>query len=287
MSSRIEPIMVVLEKELNNSDRKVRRTSIDKEKILMLILIITALLYFTIVMIPIISITGTAGFINTMNSIGSYENISAIGISLLTTTLSVVITFMLGTPVVFILMNSKKTIFAKLLDMMVQIPTVLPPAVAGIGLILAFGGNGFVGKLLERFGVEIVFTPIACILAQVFVASGLYIRVLKSAVDEIDPQIIEITYVMGAGRIEAFLKIVIPMLKRPIIFGLILSWTRALGEFGATIMFAGNVLGKTRTMPLQIYTLMQTDITKAAALATLLLMMTVIMMSLIKILLRE
>ncbi|KNY30061.1 ABC transporter permease [Pseudobacteroides cellulosolvens] len=273
-------------KDINHT-LDVDKLRLDKEKILLAFMVITVLLYFIIIMIPMVSITGTAGFINTLFSLKSTESLSAIGISLMTTAFSVIMTFVLGTPVVFILMNNKKSIFTRLLDMTVNIPAVLPPAVAGLGLLLVFGRNGFIGKILEGFGVEVVFTPLAVILAQFFVASGLYIKVLKTATDAIDPEILEITYVMGAGKIETFLKVVIPMIKKPIIVGLILSWTRALGEFGATIMFAGNVLGKTRTMPLEIYTLMQTDITKAAALATVLFIITFIMLVITKIWLEE
>ncbi|HEY9060371.1 MAG TPA: ABC transporter permease [Pseudobacteroides sp.] len=265
----------------------VNKLRVDKEKLLLGFIAITVLLYFTIIIIPIVSIIRTAGLVNTLFSLKSIESLSAIGISLITTTLSLILTFVLGTPVVFILMNNKKSVFTKLLDMVVNVPAVLPPAVAGIGLLLMFGRNGFIGKLLEGIGIEVVFTPIAVILAQFFVASGLYIKVLKTATDAIEPEILEITYVMGAGKIETFLKIVIPMIKKPIVVGLVLSWTRALGEFGATIMFAGNIMGKTRTMPLEIYTLMQTDISQAAALATILFLITFIMLFITKIWLGE
>lgn len=285
--SRSGVSIVKYKAEYINETMYVNKFRLDKEKILFAFIVITALLYFVVIMIPMVSIAGTAGFTNALLSIKSSESLSAIGISLITTAISTVMAFVLGTSVVFILMNNKKSILLKLLDMVVNIPAVLPPAVAGLGLLLVFGRNGFIGKILEGFGVEVVFTPLAVILAQFFVASGLYIKVLKTATDAIEPEILEVTYVMGAGRIETFLKVVIPMVKKPVIVGLILSWTRALGEFGATIMFAGNVLGRTRTIPMEIYTLMQTDITMAAALATILFLITFIMIFITKIWLGE
>lgn len=261
--------------------------SAKKEKLLLASIIAIVLIYFIIIIIPVISIFNTAGLKNTVFSLNNSENLSAIGISLLTTTLTVALTFLLGTPVVFILMNNRKSLFTKLLDIAVNVPTVLPPAVAGLGLLIVFGGNGFLGKLLEGLRMNVVFTPIAVVLAQLFVASGFYIKVLKNAADAVEPELLEISYVLGAGRLETFIRIVVPMLKKPIAAGLVLSWTRALGEFGATIMFAGNVLGKTRTMPLQIYTLMQTDITAAASMSAVLLVMSFIMMFIIKIWLED
>jgi molybdate transport system permease protein len=259
----------------------------EKEKILLVSIIIIVFIYSVITVIPMVSIVNSAGLLNTLLSLKNSDNLSAIGISLMTTLLTVILSFLFGTSVVFILMNNKKSVFTKLLDMVVSIPTVLPPAVAGLGLLLVFGGNGFLGRLLENMGMDIIFTPAAVVLAQLFVASGFYIKVLKTAADAVEPEILEISYVLGAGKIETFFRIVIPMLKKPVAAGLILSWTRALGEFGATIMFAGNVLGKTRTMPLQIYTFMQTDITLAASLSAILLAMSFIMLFITKIWLEE
>lgn len=244
-------------------------------------------LHLVVIVLPVFSIIRGLGFNNVIQALSNPQVLTAMKISLLTTGLTLLITFLLGTPVAFLLKDCKTSILARIFEIIVSIPTVLPPAVAGIALLFAFGRNGSAGALLAEFNIEMVFTPAAVVLAQFFVSSGFYIQVLKTGVDSVSPEIFEASYIFGAGKIETFIRIIIPMVKKPIMAGLVLSWTRALGEFGATIMFAGNVAGRTRTMPLEIYTLLQTDITAAAAVSMVLLVISFIMLFTVKIWIRE
>ena len=259
----------------------------NKEALLLPLIILFSLFYFAVITIPILAIFRTAGLKNIITALGMSGNISAIKLSLSTTTLTLALIFFIGTPVVFYLEDRKAGVAGRILEVLVSLPTVLPPAVAGIGLLIAFGRYGLVGKLLGSFNIDIVFTPAAVVMAQFFVSSGFYIQVLKTGIGGIEREIFEVSYILGAGKIETFVKVIIPMLKKPILAGLILSWARALGEFGATIMFAGNVLDKTRTMPLQIYTLMQTDINTAAAFSVLMFAISFLLLFIIKIICRE
>ena len=212
---------------------------------------------------------------------------AALKISIQTTSITVLFIFLLCTPVVFYLSGKKGSMLSKILEILVTMPTVLPPAVAGIGLLLAFGREGIAGAFLKQFNIEVVFTPSAVILAQFFVASGFYIQVLKTGVDSIGPEIFEVSYLFGLGKVETFYRVILPMMAKPLIAGLMLSWTRALGEFGATIMFAGNMTGKTRTIPLQIYTLLQMDVVSAASVSMLLFIVSFLVLYIFKVMFKE
>lgn len=266
---------------------KYKKKRVDAERIFLPISLLVVILYLCILCVPIIAIAKHAGLTNIMGTLTDPNCIGAIRLSAKTSMISVMFTFLLGTPTVFYLFHRRNRRWTKVLDSIVQLPIVLPPAVAGIGLLLAFGRNGLVGSVLSRYHVEVVFTPAAVVIAQFFVSSALYIQVLKTAVETVPGELFEVSYVLGAGKIETVVKVILPMLSKPVLLGLVLSWIRALGEFGATIMFAGNMLNRTRTIPLQIYTLMQTDMAMASAMAAMLFVMTFVLLMVVKIWLKE
>jgi len=263
------------------------RLSFDKETLFLALIAAAALLYSVIVIVPILTLFKESGLKGIVSAVANTDNFSAVWISLFTSTLTLVMVFIIGTPVVYLLTRTKSGVFTKVFEILIGIPTVLPPAVAGIGLLLAFGRDGFFGGMLNKINIEVVFTPIAVILAQFFVSAAFYVQVLKNGVDSVSRDILDASYIFGAGKIETFMKVILPMLKKTVIAGLVLSWTRAMGEFGATIMFAGNVLGRTRTAPLQIYTLMQTNIKYAASLSVVMLIISSIMFLMTKLLIKE
>jgi molybdate transport system permease protein len=259
----------------------------NKEALLSPAAFIISLLYFIMIVLPVYAIFSAAGIKNTVSSLARADNMAALKISMQTTSVTVLFIFLLCTPVVFYLSGKKGSMLSRTLEILVTIPTVLPPAVAGIGLLLAFGREGIVGAFLKQFDIEVVFTPSAVILAQFFVASGFYIQVLKTGVDSVGPEIFEASYLFGLGKVETFYRVILPMMAKPLIAGLMLSWTRALGEFGATIMFAGNMPGKTRTIPLQIYTLLQTDVVSAASVSMLLFIISFLVLFIFKVMFKE
>ncbi|MDP4090845.1 MAG: ABC transporter permease [Bacillota bacterium] len=226
--------------------------------------------YIIILLVPALSLalySGTGGLAGILLNRAALDSIK---LGMYTSALSLLATFAFGTPAAFYISSRKKKLLAGFLDIFFQIPVVLPPAAAGIGLLLAFGRNGFMGRLLGGLGINMVFTPAAVVMAQFFVSSAFYVQVLKTAVEDIPQELYEASYVMGAGRSETVIRVMLPMTRKAVISGLLLSYIRALGEFGTTIMFAGNIAEKTRTIPLQIYTFLQTDMVSAAALASLL-----------------
>ena len=142
-----------------------------------------------------------------------------------------------------------------LVDVLVTLPLVLPPIVTGYYLLLVIGRNGALGWAMRPFGVEpaITFTWVAAVLAAFVVSMPLTVKTTRAAIEAIDPALIDSSYTMGRSEIETAVHVVLPLAARGIIAGLVLSFARALGEFGATIMVAGNIPGRTNTMPLEIY----------------------------------
>lgn len=203
----------------------------------------------------------------------------ALVVSFFTTTCTTILILILGTPAAYI--QSRVTYPGKkLVDTCIDLPIVLPPAVAGFALLLMYGRMGLLGKYLYLWDITIPFTMTAVIMAQFFVAAPLYIRQAKALFNQLDRAYEEAARTLGAGPMRVFLTITLPLTFTGLLSGAIISFARALGEFGATIMFAGNLPGVTQTMPLAIYTSMQSDINIAVTLSIILILISLcIMMS--------
>ena len=182
----------------------------------------------------------------------SEQAFKALRLSLTTSTITTLVAIMFGTPLAYMLARWKLR-FKTWLELLIDLPIVLPPSVAGLALLIAFGRRGIFGSVLEAFGVTLPFTTTAVVLAQLFVAAPLYIRSARIGFAEVDDQLEEAANVEGANQWQMFVAIMLPLAGRALISGAILTWTRALGEFGATILFAGNLEGVTQTMPMAIY----------------------------------
>jgi molybdate transport system permease protein len=203
--------------------------------------------------------------------------ISALRLSLLTSSLSTLLAISAGMPLAYILARWKfrgKTA----LELLVDLPIVLPPSVAGLALLIAFGRQGVFGRWLFPLGVSLPFTTFAVVLAQTFVSAPLLVRSAKIGFVEIDPQLEEAAIVEGAGELQLFRFVMLPLAWRSLLAGTILTWTRALGEFGATIMFAGNLEGKTQTMPLAIYIGLERNLGVALVLSVMLVLVAVVLL---------
>jgi molybdate transport system permease protein len=166
-----------------------------------------------------------------------------------------------------------------------DLPTVLPPAVAGIALLMTFGRNGLVGGWLADAGISITFTQTAVIMAQTFVAVPLFIKSAAIGFSAIDPELRQAASLDGAGRWQIFRHVILPLSWASILSGAVLTWARALGEFGATIIFAGNLPGRTQTMPLAIYLGFEYDLQSALSLAVILVGLSFLALMLVKIIL--
>jgi molybdate transport system permease protein len=185
--------------------------------------------------------------------------LSSLALSLTTTIISILIIVVLGTPYAYLLARREFQL-KRLVATFVELPIVMPPVVAGLALLAAFGRRGLLGHSLEFFNLQLTFTPAAVILAQVFVAAPFFIRTAQNRFNAIPCELEEAARMDGADSWVVFWAIFLPLSGKALLAGLILSWARALGEFGATILFAGNFQGKTQTIPLFIYSALERDL---------------------------
>jgi molybdate transport system permease protein len=176
----------------------------------------------------------------------------AITLSLVTSSVSICVIVALGTPLAYLLAR-RSFRGARVLDALVDLPIVLPPAVAGIALLIAFGRYGVVGRWLNEVGITVGFTSTAVVLAQTFIAAPFFIRASSAGFTRVDRDLEDAASDLGASPGKVFRTVTLPMAFPSLLAGAMLAWARALGEFGATIMFAGNFPGVTQTMPLAIY----------------------------------
>ncbi len=174
--------------------------------------------------------------------------LDALSLSLITTSVSLVITIAFGLPLAVVLAR-RSFRGSGLLDAIVDLPIVLPPAVAGLGLLLVFGRRGILGEPLSMFGISIPFTTFAVVLAQVFVSAPFFIRSARTGINSVPRELEDAARVDGAGELYLFRRITVPIAQAALAAGLVMTWARSLGEFGATIMFAGNVEGRPRRCP--------------------------------------
>jgi molybdate transport system permease protein len=196
--------------------------------------------------------------------------VDALLLSVRTTAITMAILIVVGTPAAYVL---ARVDFRgnRAVNTLVDIPVVLPPSAAGIALLLAFGRLGLVGQYLNVFGVTLTFTTAAVVMAEVFVAAPFYVRQAATGFAAVDRTIEEAALVDGAGRFTVFFKVTIPLAFPALVSGALTAWARALGEFGATIIFAGSFRGITQTIPLAIFAEFHSDIDAAVALSVLVL----------------
>lgn len=204
--------------------------------------------------------------------LGSEQTRQAVVISMKTSLISLAIILLLGTPLAY-LTGRFQFRGRAMLETLIDLPTVLPPSVAGLALLLAFGRRGLLGAPLNDLGLQIAFTQAAVVGAQVFVAGSLYIRSAAIGFALIDPEILEASQLDGASTLQQLRHVVLPLSRYALLSGAVMSWSRALGEFGATILFAGNLPGRTQTMPLAIYLGFESSLESAVALSILLVLL--------------
>lgn len=185
-------------------------------------------------------------------AISSPVVLDALALSLATTAISLVLTVSLGLPLAFVL--ARRRFRGKgWLEAIVDLPIVLPPSVAGLALLLVFGRRGLLAAPFEFLGVSVPFTTVAVILAQTFVSAPFFIRSARTGIAGVDRDLEDAARVDGASERQLFRSITVPLASAALAAGLVMCWARSLGEFGATIMFAGNVEGRTQTLPLVVY----------------------------------
>ena len=236
--------------------------------------ILPTLLFAVFVALPLLALVVRALMTgNVLQQLTQPLVVSALRLSALTSVAALLIIVLVGTPTAYLLARSAFP-GKRLLDTFIDVPLALPPVVVGVALLLVFGRLGVVGQWLQPLGIEIAFTTLAVVLAQVFVAAPFYVRSAKIGFARVDPELEEIAVTLGASTWQTLRYVTVPLAWPALVGGAVLSWARALGEFGATIMFAGNFTGRTQTMPLAIMTALESDLQTAIVLATLLVIAT-------------
>jgi molybdate transport system permease protein len=224
---------------------------------------------FAFLVLPVVALFVTSGPVDWIAGLRHPITGPALALSLATTSLSLALTLVLGTPLAYWLGRSEGRL-ARVAGTLVQLPIVIPPAVAGIALLLTFGRRGLLGSATAAAGIDIAFTTIAVVLAQVFVAAPFFLQSAAAAFAALDVDLLIVARTLGASRVRVFMRIVLPLARPGLAAGAAMAWARALGEFGATLMFAGNLPGKTQTLPLAVYTALESDLRAAQALAVIL-----------------
>ena len=241
---------------------------------------------FIFIALPVASLFFKSPLDTTLRAMHDPVVTDALKLSLMTSTLTTITIVLMGTPIAYV--NARFRYFGKeIADSIIDLPVIMPPAVAGIALLMAFGRMGILGHYLNAFGFSIAFTTLAVVMAQVFVSSPFYIRQARTSFEDVDLAFENAARTLGATRIFAFFHVILPIALNGLISGAIMAFARSLGEFGATIMFAGNFQGRTQTMPLAIYTAMQGDLDVSICLALILVAISFVVIALVKMLTRR
>ena len=204
-----------------------------------------------LIILPFITLIIYSGINAQFDTVNNQIIIESLRLTLTTSIISLFITLLLGTPLAFLL-SSTKNKFLKSLTSLIQFPIFIPPTVAGISLILFFNNSNFISDFFVTIGINIPFSVFAVIIAQVFVSSPFYIRTLQVGIANFQQSYTESALMLGASSFKNVVFVLIPNLRNSIIVGALLSWSRSVGELGATLIFAGNIIGVTQTMPLAI-----------------------------------
>lgn len=221
-----------------------------------------------------------------LSSLANPLVISALWLSLTTSAISLAVVILVGTPFAYV--HSRSTYPGKVLvDTLIDLPLVLPPAVAGFALLVLYGRMGLLGKYFSMIGIPIAFTTLAVIMAQIFVASPFYLRQAKSLFEQFDQSYENTARTLGASPLWTFLTITLPLTAGGLISGAVMTFGRALGEFGATIMFAGNLPGVTQTMPLAVYVGMESDFNLGLTISILLVIISFLIMIAVRLATRD
>jgi molybdate transport system permease protein len=196
--------------------------------------------------------------------------LDALRLSLVTSTGATALVMILGLPVAYLL-ATRNFPGKRIVELLLELPMVLPPTVAGVGLLVAFGRTGLAGGVLNALGITLPFTTLGVVVAQAFVAAPFFVGASRAGLSGVDRRYLDAAVTLRAAPARVFARVMLPLALPSILAGVAMSWARALGEFGATITFAGNMPGVTQTMPLAVYLALQSDLEAALALSVLLL----------------
>ncbi len=237
--------------------------------------------FLAFLLVPVVAVLLRSTPRELLDSLLTPDVQQALRLSLGTSATATAFGVLFGTPVAYLL-ATRRTRWRQAIDVVVDLPVVLPPSVAGIALLMAFGRNGLLGGPLAAIGISLPFTPMAVVLAQAFVAAPFYIKAAAIGFSQVDRELQRAAALDGASRWQAFRHVTVPLSSPALFGGAAMMWARAIGEFGATIIFAGNFPGRTQTMPLAIYLGFEFDIHLALTLSVILVGLSVVILAIMK-----
>ncbi len=267
-------------------NQRVRASSRRKRSRSGMLVWLMALPLLTFLLLPLLAMLLRLEWRGLWANLSSSTVTQALTISMGTTLIATLLSIALGTPLAYVLARRQfrgRTV----IDTLIDLPMVLPPSVAGIALLIAFGRRGLIGAPLADYGITIAFTQIAVVLAQCFVAAPYFVKSATAGFTGIDRELEQAAALDGAGPIQVFRLITVPLAWPALFSGAVMTWARALGEFGATIIFAGNLPGRTQTMPLAIYLGFERDLNLALTMACILLGISFGVLALVKWVLKQ
>lgn len=245
-------------------------------------LTVPAVVAATFLVVPLVAVVVRAPWASLRSLLGTPATADSLRLSLLTSTIATVACLVFGVPLAWLLARVPFRGRAVVRSLVV-LPLVLPPVVGGVALLLAFGRNGLVGRWLDAaFGLTIPYTPAAVVLAQTFVALPFAVLSVEGALRGTDQRYDDVAATLGASRWLTFRRVTLPLALPGVVAAAVLCWARAIGEFGATITFAGSYPGTTRTLPIEIYLQLQTDPEAAVALSLVLVVVSVVVLALLR-----
>jgi molybdate transport system permease protein len=223
-----------------------------------------------LLVLPVIALVLRVPAMELWRRLGDPVVLGALRLSLVTSAASTLAVVGLGLPVAYLL-ATKRFPGKRALEVLIDLPLVLPPTVAGVALLMAFGRAGLAGGALRAFGLTLPFTTLGVIVAQTFVAAPFFVGAARAGLADVDHRYLDMAATLRSTPGRTFFRVMLPLAFPSLLAGAAMSWARALGEFGATITFAGNLPGVTQTMPLAVYLALQSDLEAAIALSVLLL----------------
>lgn len=233
-------------------------------------LLVASLVGFVLLVLPIVALLVRMPWSALTDIVTEKRNRTALILSVRTSVIATFLSVIVGIPIAYVLAH-RSIPGLRFVRALCVLPMVLPPVVGGVALIYVLGKNGVIGEhLWDWFGIRLAFTETAAVLAQFFVAAPFFIVVMESAFTSLDPSIIGVSRTLGARPWYSLLRIELPMVLPAFLAGIVLTWARALGEFGATITFAGNTEGRTQTLPLAVYSALESGSDAALLLSFLL-----------------
>ncbi|MFP4016550.1 MAG: molybdate ABC transporter permease subunit [Halanaerobiales bacterium] len=266
-----------------NSELKNRKYRFDLTRILVWGIMIFNIAFITMVISSLL-LKSSLGSI--LNVIQSTDTISAVKITIFSIMCSGIVTIIIGTPFAYLMAQKQGKVY-RIMNIIISLPLVMPPTVGGLALLMAFGRRGSFAGVINFLGLNIPFSFLALIFVQVFVMIPLFTQSLRNGFEAIERDVIEAARVFGSGERQLIFQFYLPLSIRPFLTGLIMACLRAAGEFGATMMFAGNLTGKTQTLSTAIYTLSQKDLGQSISLAVVLIMIFLLPLLVLELKLKE